>query len=244
MLHDTPIFIVPCPSCPERGRVYAYDTRWPGAPAEEVAWMLGCSIAEVLAARRPCSDCVAAAHRFDVALATDFCPPGMPADCWDAVLRSIVWAQTGPTGLPVDGGVLHVLFARGGYQTAATYWYLCTGRLLPGHQGPRVGGCGRARMRMQELAVTARDRGKVVLGEGLRHVMDAIDAYLGGQPSEATRNVNEDGTPGQIRRSSNIGTRTGRGRARRQVDLEFLYAVLTPSGGVASDPHHLFAAKA
>lgn len=31
--------------------VRAYDARWPGAPAEEVAWMLGCTVRDVWNAR-------------------------------------------------------------------------------------------------------------------------------------------------------------------------------------------------
>ncbi len=48
-LGQVPIQTAGFPS--RQAAVRAYDARWPGAPAEEVAWMLGCSVRDIWYAR-------------------------------------------------------------------------------------------------------------------------------------------------------------------------------------------------
>jgi hypothetical protein len=70
----------------------------------------------------PCFERRRGVAQLDELLATVQQPAGFPPDAWALVVQSIVQHQRGPSGLPVGGGVMHVLHAGGGTCAAIEYF--------------------------------------------------------------------------------------------------------------------------
>ncbi len=165
----------------------------------------------------PCSERVAAAAKLDEQIALDLIPGGFPPDAWALVVRAVVERQRGPVGLPVGGGVLHVLGERDGRAFKAAVAY-CSQR-QPQDDGSPPADKYTARAAMRALGY--RD---------LAVLFDALEVYFARVQSPARAPGDDDDASGEGRiraaRRPNMGIPSGKSapdRAffRRQLGEHF-----------------------
>lgn len=110
MVLDSPATVLPCSTCGARRVVGGFG----------FVRYLDCQNGRPF----PCSERVRAAAQLDEQIALDLVPSAFPPDAWAMVVRAIVARQRGPVGLPVGGGVLHVLGEREGrgFRAAISYF--------------------------------------------------------------------------------------------------------------------------
>lgn len=138
MLLDSDPSLVPCTGC--------------GAPEA-----VGCFTGRPF----PCFERRLAVANLDRQIALAFVPPDIPDVAWQMIVDAIVERQRGPSGLPVEGGVLHILGAEGGFRISTAYFQLRSG------SSPLIA------------------RGEMIrhpMGTGFNRVFDAVDAYFALHP--------------------------------------------------------------
>lgn len=180
LIYDSPPTLLPCPVCPSGHPIAPYPPCDNGRSS-------------------PCAERVAAVHAFDITVALDLVPPQFPTDAWAMVVQAIVESRRGPTGLPVGGGVLHVLGAEGGMRVATLYF-----------QERSRGVVLSARATMAELK----------LGRGCGHILDAIDVYFARVNAPPDRREDEE----KARRFTGLGKQAAKGTARDRAVLRHLSA--------------------
>lgn len=168
MTLDSPSTVLPCTAC-GAGVVGGFGI-WHYLPCQN-------------GRRTPCAERLAAVAKLDQQVARDLLPPDFPVDAWSMVVDAVVVASRGPTGLPMGGGVLQVLFGQGVFRAAVAYF---------AERRDGLPFTARAAMRRRQI------------GKDCSHVFDAIDVYFARAHSPACKPEHradaESGVREQVRR--------------------------------------------